>query len=263
VVSGAAHGAGRGTALALAHRFTDIVLVGRSTLDRPNPMVTGTLEETARAIAERGAIGHCIRADLADKEDRGRVAALVLSKFGRCDVLVNNAAYNPGGPFLTAPLSKWEAALDVTVRAAAHLCHALAPQMIERGCGRIINVGSLAAAQEVGVPQLAYAVSKAALERFTVGLAVELEGTGVAVNNIRVDEPIRSESLEKLIDQDRLPTSPRGYEPGQFGEAVAWLAEQATTVTGRILTFADLRRLGALPPQGDLATVGRQIGTYE
>jgi NAD(P)-dependent dehydrogenase (short-subunit alcohol dehydrogenase family) len=248
VVTGAARGGGYGAAVALAGQFNCIVLVGRSTTSRPNPLLPGTLEHTRAAVEQRGATGHCVPADLSKPRDRAELIELLLSSDDGCDLLVHSAAYNPIGPFLDSSFGKWTASVTVNLTASAQLCHALAPRMIRRGLGRIINVGSLAAAAEVGLPQLAYATSKAALERFTIGLAVELADHGIAVNNIRVDEAIRSPTFDALITPRDRPQRTTGYSPDAFGAAVAWLAGQPTTFTGNILSFADLRRHGALPP---------------
>jgi 3-oxoacyl-[acyl-carrier protein] reductase len=256
VVTGAARGGGYGAAVALAERFTDVVLIGRSTDEHPNPRLSGTLEETRAQVEQRGATGNCLRADLSRRQDRAEVAEMILSCFDGCDLLVNNAAYNPVGPFLDSSFGKWDATFAVNVTAAAELCHSLVPSMIRRGGGRVINVGSLAATTEFGICQLAYAASKAALERFTVALAVELSDTGVAVNNIRVDEAIRSEALAKLVSDKAGSARSVGYSPEEFGAAVAWLSEQPTTFTGNVLTFAALRDLGALPPIGTCLSDG-------
>jgi 3-oxoacyl-[acyl-carrier protein] reductase len=250
VVTGAARGGGYGAAVALAERFTDVVLIGRSTDEHPNPRLAGTLEHTLAKVEQRGATGHCLRADLSRREDRAEVAQLILSRYDGCDLLVNNAAYNPVGPFLDSSFGKWDASFAVNVTAAAELCHFLVPGMIRRGRGRVVNVGSLAATTDFDVCQLAYAASKAALERFTVAFALELSGTGVAVNNIRVDEAIRSEALAKLVGDKAGSRRSVGYSPEEFGGAVAWLSGQPATFSGNVLTFTALRNLGALPPIG-------------
>ncbi len=256
VVTGAARGGGCGAAVALAERFTDVVLIGRSTDEHPNPLLSGTLEHTLAEVGRRGGRGHCLRADLSRREDRAEATEMILSRFDGCDLLVNNAAYNPVGPFLDSSFGKWDASFAVNVTAAAELCHSLVPGMIRRGRGRVVNVGSLAATTEFGICQLAYAASKAALERFTVGFAVELSQTGVAVNMIRVDEAIRTEALAKLVDDQAGSTRSGGYSPEEFGGAVAWLSEQPATFTGNVLTFAALRDLGALPRVGGYRSDG-------
>ena len=93
--------------------------------------------------------------------------------------------------------------------------------------------------------QLAYAVSKAALERFTTGHATELSATGIRVNCVRVDEALRTEALAALIgdpEPDR-----RGVTPAELGAAVRWIVRQPASFTGHVLTFQRLRELGALP----------------
>ena len=94
--------------------------------------------------------------------------------------------------------------------------------------------------------QLAYAASKAALERFTIGLAAELAGTGVAVNCVRVDEQLLSEALLSMLPDHADPDA-HHVTPDEFGVGVRHVVDLHDDVTGRILRFADLREMGALP----------------
>lgn len=255
VVTGAARGGGRGAALALAADAASVVLVARSTADHPNRLLPGTLESVAAELRDAGLDAHWVRADLARPEDCELVVSTVEERFGGCDVLVNNAAYNPIGRFVDAPIRRWRTAMAVNADAAAALTHGFLPGMLARDHGRIVNIGSLAAVAEVGVDQVAYAASKAALERFTTGLAVELQGTGVSVNLLRVDEGIRSEALEAMLPDQPIDPA-RSHSPEAFGHAVRWIAAQPADFTGNLLGFADLRALGAMEPDPPTAVAG-------
>src|SRR5207245_10162814 len=114
--------------------------------------------------------------------------------FGPCDVLVNNAAVSFLGPFLEVPPSKWRAALAVNLLGPVMLAHGFLSGMVERGEGRIVNIGSAAAVSDV-VLQLPYSVAKIGLERLTTGLAHQFGEQGVAVNCIRIDEVIPTEAV--------------------------------------------------------------------
>ena len=93
VVTGATRGIGRATALALAARGFSLALIGRSTAARPNRAgLPGTLEDVAAQAAERGAAVLTLSEDLAADGASGRIAEQVLGRYGRCDVLINNAA---------------------------------------------------------------------------------------------------------------------------------------------------------------------------
>lgn len=254
VVTGAARGGGRGVALAFAAAAGTVILVGRSTREHPNRLLPGTLEQTREELAALGAEAVCFPADLARPAERAALCAFVADELGGCDVLVNNAAYNPVAPFAELSAGRWAAAVEVNLNAAVDLTRGLLPGMLARGAGRVVNVGSAAATTDFGM-QLAYAVAKAGLERFTTGLATELAGTGVAVNCVRVDEALHSEALAAMIDELGVdlgaPTDPAaGATPEQFGAAVRWVAEQPTSFTGNVLTFRHLRDVGALVASG-------------
>ena len=244
VVTGAARGGGRGIALALGGHAGTVVLTGRSTREHPSRLLPGTLEETREQLASSGRDAMCFPADLGQAADRAALCEFVLATYGGCDILVNNAAYNPLMPFAELPARRWEAVLEVNLNAAVALTRALLPAMAGRGGGHVVNIGSAAAAADFG-EQLAYAVSKAALERFTTGLATELSGTGVRVNCVRVDEALRTEALAALIGDPE--PGRRGVTPAEFGAAVRWITQQPASFTGHVLTFQRLRELGALP----------------
>jgi citronellol/citronellal dehydrogenase len=242
VVTGAARGGGRGIARALAGHVGAVVLVGRSTRERPSRLLPGTLEDTREELAAAGASAVCFPADISRAAERDALCEFVATEYGGCDILVNNAAYNPRLPFGELPPRRWEAAFEVNLNAPVALSRALLPAMVARGSGRIVNIGSAAAVTDFG-PQLAYGVSKAALERFTTGLAGELSGTGVSVNCVRVDEALRSEALAALYGE---PGSGRSVTLAAFGDAVRWIVQQPPAFTGQVLTFGRLRELGGL-----------------
>jgi citronellol/citronellal dehydrogenase len=244
IVTGAARGGGRGIAQALGGHVGTVVLVARSTREHPNRLLPGTLEETRGHLASSGSDGACFPADLARAGDRTALCEFVLTEYGGCDILVNNAAYNPLMPFAELPARRWETVLEVNLNAAVALTRALLPAMLARGGGHVVNIGSAAAVTDFGV-QLAYAVSKVALERFTTGLATELSGSRIRVNCVRVDEALRTAALAALIGDPEPGGS--GVTPAEFGAAVRWIVQQPASFTGHVLTFQRLRELGALP----------------
>ena len=125
VVTGAARGGGRGIALALGGYAGTVVLVGRSTREHPNRLLPGTLEETREQLASSGSDVACFPADLGKSADRTALCEFVLTTCGGCDILVNNAAYNPIMPFAGMPARRWETVLEVNLNAAVALTRAL------------------------------------------------------------------------------------------------------------------------------------------
>jgi NAD(P)-dependent dehydrogenase (short-subunit alcohol dehydrogenase family) len=127
--------------------------------------------------------------------------------------------------------------MDVNVRGPYLTFKAFAPAMAERGEGIIINVSS-GAAKALGKGRLSYAVSKAALDKMTVGLAAELESSGVSVISLGLELPVLTEGFE-LVSPGADTT---GWEsPDIMGEAALWLAMRASEYSGQVVTIAGLR----------------------
>jgi NAD(P)-dependent dehydrogenase (short-subunit alcohol dehydrogenase family) len=249
VITGAARGIGKASALALARDGADLVLVSRSTNDAPNRGgLPGTLESVAAETEELGAKVLIVPADLSKPEDVQRVIDATNERFGRCDILMNNAAVSFLGLFLDVPPRRWRSAIEVNLLAPVTLIHGFLPGMLERHDGRIINVTSESAdpREHAEVPQLPYAASKAGLDTLSYGLAAQLNGTGVAAN-ILAPEVLTEAVTYSVTDPDTLASLKKVMvEPEPYGDAVTWLARQPAEFTGRYLTNHDLMDLGAL-----------------
>ncbi|MBV9511079.1 MAG: SDR family oxidoreductase, partial [Caulobacteraceae bacterium] len=178
VVSGATRGIGRATALAYARRGARVAICGRSTAERPNKHMPGTLEDAEAALRAAGASDVLAApANLGDEADVERFAQATLERFGRCDVLINNAAVSFLGGFLEVPASRWRAVLNVNIMAAVILSQRFLPGMLERKSGVLLTVGS-SSAHDDGVVQLPYSVTKLGLERIATGLAYQYGAQG-------------------------------------------------------------------------------------
>lgn len=166
VVTGASSGIGEAIAVELARRGHQLVLVARRT-DR--------LEALAARVDQKA---HVLTADLSKRAERAvlpeRVAELGLIP----DVLVNNAGLSVGAPIANSPPEQQLNLVEVDVAAVVDLCSRFIPGMMERNCGALLNVSSLAGF--LPVPgQAAYAAAKAFVLSYTEGLRSELRGTGV------------------------------------------------------------------------------------
>src|SRR5574341_1248708 len=171
IITGASRGLGRAIAREFAGRGARLVLVARGEAD-----LRSAAEDTARATDVLA-----IAADVS--EDAERIAAAALDRFGRVDVLVNNASEIGPSPMPALEAYPWDALLQVlrtNAVAPLHLTQLLLPQMKARREGVIINVTSDAGV--VAYPGWGgYGASKAALEHLSRVLAAELEGSGVRV----------------------------------------------------------------------------------
>ena len=169
--------------------------------------------------------------DLLDRASLGAAATTVLERWGRVDVLVNNARYiGPGhmDRLLDTPLELLDRHLDANVMAPLVLSRLLLPQMIERGAGLIANITSGVAWMDPQAPAgaggwgLGYAISKGALHRVAGVLNAELQGTGVVCVNV---DP-------GYVATERIAQDMAGFgfdasdaaPPDAVGTAVAWLA---------------------------------------
>jgi short-subunit dehydrogenase len=166
LVTGASSGIGEAIALELARRGHQLVLVARRT-DR--------LHALAGSVSQKA---HVLAADLSRPAERaalpGRVAELGLKP----DILVNNAGLSVGASIVKSTPEQQLNLVEVDVAAVVDLCSRFLPGMVERGCGAVLNVSSLAGF--LPVPgQAAYGAAKAFVLSYTEGLRNELRGTGV------------------------------------------------------------------------------------
>ncbi len=179
LITGASRGLGRALAVEFAKQGAQLVINSRA-------QSAEGLRETEAILRALNAPVLSVVADVSKRADVERLASEALARFGRVDILVNNAsALGPTPmPFLAdTPIEEFENVLRTNVTAPFMLTRALVGQMLARGSGSIINVSSDAGA--VGYPTWgAYGVSKAALDHMTRVWAAELDGTGVRINSV-------------------------------------------------------------------------------
>ena len=162
VITGAGAGVGRGLAVGFCADGADVVGIGRTERD---------LEETA---ARCGGRMHFVVGDVSKESDVDRLFEEATRRHAKVDVLVNNAAVYPKKTFLESPHAEWVAAFEINVFGTALCCRKVLPGMLERGHGRIINMGSFA--WKGPIPSAsAYSASKAAVSVFTKSLAAEID----------------------------------------------------------------------------------------
>lgn len=249
VVTGATRGIGRQIALGLAARGSDLVVVGRTSSadggDRPLP---GSIEDTVDEARGLGANAIGVQANLADEAQTDEVVRRTLDGFGRCDILVNNAAYTSNGPMLEVPWHRWLRAFRVNVVAPHQLCHGFVPGMTERGDGAVLNI-STGASQRPLVGLGMYSASKIALERWAESL--DLETTAIAVNTLRVNRLVATEGWQHIAATQPAEVAYGGGSPDTVpvtAESVAaaalWMLGRPTTWSGHTVDFEDIVRLG-------------------
>jgi len=229
IVTGASRGLGHDFALDFAKEGADIVVAARTESEGKLP---GTIYKTADEIRALGTLALPIRCDVTSEDSVNEMVQKTIKEFGRIDILVNNAAVAWWPPITETPLKRFELVLRVNIIGPFLCVKAVLPTMINQKCGCIINISSYAANKRVrGFSGISYGVSKAALERFTWGLAAELGQYNIAVNAIK---PFKAIGTEGMLAQTRADVDkPDWKTPELMVKACTFLAAQdAAGVTG-------------------------------
>jgi 3-oxoacyl-[acyl-carrier protein] reductase len=230
VVTGASQGIGRDTALALAAAGAKVAVAARN----EEKLVALVLE-----IAAAGGEAFAVKMDVADAEQVKVGFKAVVEKFGRLDILVNNAAITRDGLAMRMKLEDWETVLRTNLT-GAHLCiqQALATMMRARA-GRIINIASVVA--EMGnAGQANYVSAKAGLIGLTKAIAIEISSRNITVNAVApgfIETPMTDVLSDKVKEElkTRIPLGRMG-SPRDVAAAIVFLAsDEAGYITGHVL----------------------------
>lgn len=172
IVTGASSGIGRATAIALAARGVRVALLARS---------SRRLEQAEEEVIAAGSPDAIqVKCDVSDEGDVDRATNTILDRWGRVDVLINNAGLSLNGAIEGYSLGDWRTVIDTNLTGTFLMCRALVPVMKRQSSGQIINVSS--GAGRNGIAEMgAYCASKFGVVGFTESLALELRN-----NNIRV-----------------------------------------------------------------------------
>lgn len=172
LVTGASRGIGRQVSLGLADHGCNVVLHSRN---------ASHTAELAVELEAKGVQVRQVSAELGDSDQVEALLASLLADGPQIDIVYNNAAIMTSyrNNWVEVPADDLRKSFEVNVTALVRICHAFIPGMVERGWGRVVNVTSGIADQ----PELiAYAISKAAVDKFVLDTVVRLEGTGVLMN---------------------------------------------------------------------------------
>jgi dehydrogenase/reductase SDR family member 1 len=249
VVIGATRGIGKGIARELAAAGAVVYAAGRTV--EPVDGRVGSLAETVAAIAADGGEAHAVRCDVADDDAVAALFERVRADRGQLDVLVNCAfdsfAFREtiGVPFWELPVSIWHDVVDLGTRSAYVACVHAVPLLLASDRGLIVNVSARGANRYRY--NVAYGVGKAALDRMTADMAVDLEGRGVAVVSVWPGT-IRTEHIDHMVEQgDEWALTTLGdigamETPRYVGRCIAALAADpdARARTGRRWWIAEL-----------------------
>lgn len=257
LVTGASRGIGRAIAQRLASAGATVVVTARS-LQKPVPghragaevIAPGTLEETVALIRDAGGEAIAIACDLEDAADRATLVDRAVAAAGRLDILVNNAGFADYAMVESMSDETFARTMEHYVTVPFVLARAAIPFMKAQGQGWILNIGSVSVyppvrpyfEMEVNSGSTVYAAAKAACNRFSQGLAAELQQHGIAVNSVAPSGAVNTPGASSMI--------PEGYvtEPVEYIAAVALdlvhsPASEWTGVVAHSMHYADHYKL--------------------
>ena len=245
LITGASRGIGQGIAEHFAREGAKVVVSARTLHEGDHKMLEGSLDRTVEHIRAAGGEATAIVGDVSLEDDCNRMVEEAKAAYGPVDVLVNNAALNFYIPIVDYPASRWMRAFAVNLHGPFMLSKAVLPDMIERKSGAIVNISSVGAIGPGRGPYegasgqgprggTMYGASKAALERFTQGLAQEVYEHGISVTCYSPGVGVATEGTvyfglsKSLDDPDREPMSM------MTNAALLLATEPLDKVTGRV-----------------------------
>lgn len=241
IVTGASRGIGAEIARLFAEEGGRVACVARTLREGDHPL-EGSLEHTVETIRKAGGEAIPIAADISEYEQCARAVEEARKAFGPIDVLVNNAALTYFIPIKDYPINKWHRSIAVNFHAPFYLSQLVLQDMLPRKSGAIVNISSGAAIgpgrgpypENIGRGGTLYGAEKAALERFTQGLASEVYHDGVSVTCVSPSQvvPTPGTVFHHLVTG---MDDPRGEPPILMAKAALLLAtEPKEKVAGRV-----------------------------
>jgi NAD(P)-dependent dehydrogenase (short-subunit alcohol dehydrogenase family) len=265
IVTGSSRGIGEEIAKLFAREGARVVCAARTLNEGDHRMLAGSLAGTVKQIEDAGGQATAVAVDVSNEADCQKLLKAAQDTYGPVDILVNDAALTYYKPIVDYNVKQWVRAFAVNVHAPFMLSQLVLPDMIRLKRGAIVNISSGAAIGPGRAPfkgarpasgGTMYGATKAALERFTQGLAQEVAGHNIAVTAVSPSQvvPTAGTVYHKLVTG---MDDPKGEPPTLMAKAVLLLAsEPAEKVNGRV-TYSQqiLSEYGLL----DRAPTGRGV----
>ena len=226
LITGGARNLGRAMGAAFAAEGAAVAINART--QRPE------LDDAIRAIEAAGGQAMACVADVTDRAAVDEMVAATTARFGRVDILVNNAVVHAAKPFLELSFAEWTKTMSVTLDGAFHVTQAALPAMIRAGGGSVINMGGLFGHSPI--PNRApTAASKAGLAGLTRALAIELAAHKINVNCVAPGPSNTARTTPLQFDMKRIPMG-RFAEPDEIVATVLMLCgNEGRFITGQTI----------------------------
>lgn len=216
IVTGGSRGIGKSIATSFGKKGAEVIIVSRT-----------YPKETLALIKDAGGKGHYINANIEKYEEVENMVQEVICKYGRIDILINNAGIVNDAFIHKMSISQWEKVINVNLNGTFFCIKAVIPYMLKNNCGKIINITSVSA-KKGAIAQCNYAASKAGIIGLTLSLAQELGPKGIRVNAIApgfIETDMTKKIPEKIVTNalTKIPLKKFG-KPEDVANACLYLA---------------------------------------
>jgi 3-oxoacyl-[acyl-carrier protein] reductase len=230
LVTGASQGIGRDTALALSEAGAKVAIAARN---------EEKLAALVQEIASRGGEAFAVKMDVAEADQVKAGFKAVLEKFGKLDILVNNAAITRDGLAMRMKLEDWDAVIRTNLTGAQLCIQQALPVMMKARAGRIINISSVVA-QSGNAGQANYVAAKAGLIGLTKAIAIEISSRNITVNAVApgfTATPMTDVLSDKVKEElkTRIPLGRMGTGRDVAAAIVFLASDEAAYITGHVL----------------------------
>jgi NAD(P)-dependent dehydrogenase (short-subunit alcohol dehydrogenase family) len=241
VVTGAGRGIGRAHALAFAERGAQVVVADHGGEIDGSGTSAAPADEVAREIGERGGEAVACQASVAEEAGAAAIVATAIDRFGRLDVVVNNAGIHDPAPFAELSVDRFRRMMDVHFFGTLLVTRAAWPHLVAAGAGRVVNTAS--EAMLGGISQLSsYGAAKGAVFGLTRNLATEGADVGIKVNALapRADTRMSAADADRLaamfsMDAATMAQVQASMPPHLCSPAAVYLGHESCALTGEVL----------------------------